>query len=126
MNDTVTASLWAMAIAVGTQIVASFLKRGETRTAQEIERDKVEYEQNAQMRAELRAVVKEQELRIANCEVKIVELERKNIELERENARKDLRIEQQTNEIQWLREELDKFNRKLYYIPKKEEPKNDR
>jgi septal ring factor EnvC (AmiA/AmiB activator) len=121
MNDTLIASLWAGAIAIAAQIVASFLKRGENRTSQEIERDKIEYEQNVQMRAELRAVVKDQELRIANCEVKIVELERKNIELERENARKDLRIEQQTNEIKFLREELDKFNRKLYYIPPKKE-----
>ncbi len=122
MNDTVISSLWAAAIAVGTSIIASLLKRGETRSAKEIEREKIEYQQNAELRAELRSEIKKNEERLAAFETRIADLERKNIELERDNARKDLRIEAQEIEINRLRAELEKFERKVYYIPKKEDP----
>lgn len=118
MDNFLNSAFWSVAGGSIVAIIASILKRFENKPAQDLERDKVEYEQNLQMRAEMRAQLKDYETRVSNMETRISELERKNIELERENARKDIKLEAQASEIARLRAELDKFERKVFYIAK--------
>lgn len=124
VNDTLAALLFTFLGGLITQIVGSILKRGENRTAEEIEKDKLEFEQAKQMRDELRQEVKELRDRLIESDKARNELARKVAQLEAENIKKDIRIVMLEAEIAHLQKELDKFNRKVYYV-RKEDGKDD-
>lgn len=120
MNETLIAAISSAVGAIIMRTVDSYLKRRETKTADELAKDKLEHEQEMQLRSELRQEIKELRERVSIAETNNQELRRKVIELEKDNALKDTQIAILQNQVSILQSELDKFNRKVYYVRKEE------
>ena len=121
MNETLAAVLWTTLGGIIVKAIESVLKRGENRTKEELERDKLDHEQALQMRSELRQEIERLYARVVAAETHNAELERKVLALEKDNTLKDTQIAILQNQVSTLQTELDKFNRKVYYVRKEED-----
>jgi uncharacterized protein YlxW (UPF0749 family) len=121
MNETLAAVLWTTLGGIIVKAIESVLKRGENRTKEELERDKLDHEQALQMRSELRQEIERLYARVVAAETHNAELERKVIALEKDNALKDTQIAILQDKVSTLQTELDKFNRKVYYVRKEDD-----
>lgn len=121
MNETLIAAISSVVGAIVMRTVDSYLKRGESKSTDELQREKLDHEQEVQLRSELRQEIKELRERVTTTETNNIELRRKVIELEKDVALKDTQITILQNKVEALLAELDKFNKKVYYIRKEGE-----
>lgn len=120
-NETIVGIVASAITAVIMRTVDSYLKRGETKIADELAKEKLEHEQEVQLRLELRQEIKELRERVSTAETNNQELRRKIIELEKDVALKDAQIAILQNQVSLLQSELDGFRKKVWYDPRKGE-----